>query len=119
MEQVTRNYQPHPEEAARIRPALREALQALEETLAQFARNSSTILQRAEAAVAQVRDELIDHLRRAEAVEEREAVRAVLDRVNVSISLIMGVAYPQGEPKSEPLEQAREILKHLEQSLPQ
>jgi hypothetical protein len=117
MEQIAPNYHPDAEEVARLLPAVRETLEALEETLGQFAVDSVKILQGAEVGAAKVRDALIDHLRRAESDSERGAVRAVLEQVNVSISLIMGVAYPQGDPKKEPLEQARGILKRLEQSL--
>jgi hypothetical protein len=60
----------------------------------------------AERAVVALRDELIERLRQA----PTDAVRAALEQVNVSLSLIVGLEYPLGGLQRQMLDQARTAL---------
>ncbi len=67
----------------------------------------------AERAVVQMRDHLIDRLRRDGTAAEAPGWRATLKQVNTALSLIVGVEYPSVGERHKPLEQARDLLKDL------
>ena len=60
----------------------------------------------AERAVVAIRDALIERLRTA----PTDRARSNLERVNVALSLIVGLEYPMGGLDRSMLEQARSIL---------
>jgi hypothetical protein len=59
-----------------------------------------------ERAIVGLRDVLIDRLRQA----PTDPVRSGLDRVNVALSLVVGLEYPMGGLDRNMLKQARSIL---------
>lgn len=67
---------------------------------------------RAETAVVKLRDGLIEGLRdeATEGSQEQARRRPALDQVNISLSLITGVAYPSSRIHRNYIEDARQIL---------
>ena len=59
-----------------------------------------------ERAIVALRDELIDRLRQT----PTDSVRSGLDRVNVALSLVVGLEYPLGGLDRNMLKQARSAL---------
>jgi menaquinol-cytochrome c reductase iron-sulfur subunit len=104
-----------PSEADRDRMVadLREAVRSLDEALADFPKEAASKLSPAEAALARVRDALIARHRVADDPATASAVRGALDRANLCLSLVLGVEYPQGSAKKQPLEQARGVINEL------
>jgi menaquinol-cytochrome c reductase iron-sulfur subunit len=84
------------------------AKRALDATLSDFPRDAASKLSPAEQALARVRDALIARRRAGHAT-----TGPILDRVNLCLTLVVGMEYPQGGVKKPPLEQAREILGRL------
>ena len=64
---------------------------------------------RAENQIVQLRDILIDALRQGRVANEAET-RQCLERVNVALSLVVGVEYPGAGIQQKPLETAALIL---------
>lgn len=60
----------------------------------------------AEQAIVALRDGLIEHVRQA----PNDQIRSDLERVNVALSLVVGLEYPMGGIPREMLNQARVIL---------
>ncbi len=67
----------------------------------------------AERAVVRVRDALIARLRAGGDGREVERWRSALSRINVALSLIVGVEYPSIGVRRKPLEQASATLKEV------
>jgi hypothetical protein len=65
----------------------------------------------AERAIVQVRDNLIDQLRQENSEAEARRLRTKLERLNVAISLIVGVEYPAAGIQQQLLDQAYDALK--------
>jgi hypothetical protein len=65
----------------------------------------------AERAIVQLRDSLIEQLRQEKTSAEVSRLRALLERVNVAVSLVVGVEYPAVGIQQQPLEMARDVLK--------
>jgi hypothetical protein len=63
-------------------------------------------------AVVDMRDLLIERLRQDDTAAAARW-RAALDRINVALSLIVGLEYPMGGIPRESAQQAREVLKSL------
>lgn len=67
----------------------------------------------AERIVSRMRDRLIDALRRDTERPDAPRLRHALERVNVAISLLVGIEYPAAGIQLRPLEQARDVLTSL------
>ena len=65
----------------------------------------------AERAIVRVRDNLIDQLRQEDSEAEARRLRTKLERLNVAISLIVGVEYPAAGIQQQLLDQAYDALK--------
>lgn len=68
----------------------------------------------AERAVAKLRDGLIEVLRAERRTARTAPLPRALERVNVALSLIVGVEYPATGIHRKMIEQARELLKEAE-----
>jgi hypothetical protein len=82
----------------------REAIRLLQDAIDKPPPELKGEVDEAERAIVAVRDSLIERLRAG------EQVRQALDRVNVALSLVVGVEYPQGGLARPMLEQARDEL---------
>lgn len=89
----------------RMTADLRAAADALDAALADLPRDAATKLSPAERALARVRDALIAR-RRA----RHFGTGPALEQVNLCLSLVVGMEYPQGGVKKPPLEQARKLI---------
>ena len=65
----------------------------------------------AERAIVRLRDNLIDQLRQENSETEARRLRTKLERLNVAISLIVGVEYPAAGIQQQLLDQAYDALK--------
>lgn len=76
-------------------------------------------VQRAETAVVELRNSLIQRLRgeASQGSEGQARWRPPLDRVNVSLSLITGVAYPSTRIHRNYVEDARQVLMGVKREL--
>src|SRR5690349_14647862 len=83
----------------------REALRLLEDALQKPPAELKAEVDVAEAAVADLRDELISRLRAGDS-----SVRSPLDDVNVALSLLVGVEYPAGGIQRQLVQQAQTAL---------
>jgi hypothetical protein len=82
----------------------REAIRCLDRAMAELPAKLSEDVDEAERVLARVRDRLIELARR----ERRRPV--ALDRVNVALSLVVGVEYPLGGLHRDVVRQAREVV---------
>ncbi len=64
----------------------------------------------AERAIVRLRDGLIERLRQGDASDEAPRLRALLDRANTAISLVVGIEYPAAGVRRQLLEMARDAL---------
>ena len=83
-----------------------EAIRVLEDALKKPPAELKAEVDVAERAVVRLRDSLIDQLRAA----AEPSVRSELDRVNVALSLIVGLEYPMAGLQRDMLKQALSIL---------
>ena len=83
-----------------------EAIRLLEDALQKPPTELKAEVDVAERAVVRLRDSLIDQLRAG--AEPR--VRSELDRVNVALSLIVGLEYPMGGLQRDMHQQALSVL---------
>jgi hypothetical protein len=74
---------------------------------------SAVEIEAALAATVQLRDRLIDHLRRSRDPAEQAGWRAGLDQANLALSLIVGCAYPLDGVRPALLVQGQEVLTRL------
>ena len=65
----------------------------------------------AERAIVRLRDGLIERLRQEGASAEAPRLRALLDRANIAVSLVVGIEYPAAGIRRQLLEMARDALK--------
>lgn len=84
----------------------REAIRLLAEAIDTPPMELKAEVDRVERAVVALRDTLIDTLRSTPGAD----VRRALDRVNVALSLVVGLEYPMGGLQSKLLEDARTVL---------
>lgn len=95
-----------------------KAITALDEGLRASPESQAEPIARAERAINQLRDELIERLRRNSAEKDPAPWRGNLDEVNISLSLVAGVEFPAGAIHQKKLKQARKMLRKVEKSLP-
>jgi hypothetical protein len=100
-------------EALQLREWLEAAQSAVQQALDSFPQEVKQSLQAAELPLVKSRDSLITCLRSMPFDERRDAISKALERVNVCLSLVLGMEYPQGSRKRPPLEQARELIQEL------
>lgn len=101
----------------RIVDLWKDTLQALDEALSTPVQDLKGTVAGASRSAVRLRDEVIMRLRQeAGAPEDVPALRAVLERANVALSLITGVNYPAAGVSREKLEQARYTLLELASS---
>ena len=86
------------------------AVQMLERALGEPADTLKADVDRAERAIAELRDCLILELRQGGHAAAALQPRGLLDRANVAISLVAGAEYPSGGLSKDLLEQARDVL---------
>jgi hypothetical protein len=68
----------------------------------------------AERLAIQMRDRLIARIHQGNLNSgENQALRSVLDQLNMSLSLIVGIAYPSNGIRRPVIEQARDVLKAI------
>jgi hypothetical protein len=89
-----------------IRDLYQEAMRLVEDALDKPPAELRAEVDEAERAVAALRDELIERWR----VQPTHDVRHSLDRVNVALSLLIGLEYPVGGVQRDMLDQARGAL---------
>jgi HPt (histidine-containing phosphotransfer) domain-containing protein len=89
----------------------RQVAQLLDDALKQRPQELGEEVDQAERMVARLRDGLIDRLRAHPGVPDAARTRAALDRLNVALSLIVGVEYPAGGIQRELIEQASDTLR--------
>lgn len=77
------------------------------ETLRHFPQHMAARLSPAEVALARVRNSLIAR-KRLHPADTR--VSHLMERMNLCLTLVLGMEYPQGSAKREPLEHAQNIL---------
>jgi hypothetical protein len=111
-QQATRDGWLRTEDRPLVGAILREAVESLDETIENFPRQMADRLRPAQRAVARLRDDLNERLNGCDA-GEAAALREVLGRVNICLSLLHGLKPPQGTGKQPPLNQARDILYQL------
>lgn len=92
------------------REHLEEARRAAAEAVDGFPDAVATPLVTAVKAILQAREELARRLRER---PDDAGLSAVLKQVNLGVTLLVGMQYPQGSVKKPPLEQARELLGEL------
>ena len=90
----------------------REAIARLEQARQEQPRHLSEDVDEAERAIARLRDELIDRLRREGATRTREGLKTV----NAALSLVVGVEYPAAGIQRKLLDQAGTALRELLES---
>lgn len=83
-----------------------EAIRLLDDALQKAPTELKAEVDVAEQSVAMLRDELIERLRAAADPHTRRA----LDKVNVALTLVVGLEYPMGGLQRSMLEQARTTL---------
>ncbi len=67
----------------------------------------------AERAIVRARDELIGRLRAAGQPSERQPLEELLDKLNVALSLVVGLEYPIGGIERERIKQAADYVRQL------
>lgn len=98
--------------ATDLGPAYREAAETVAIALAKPPKQLGAEVDIAEQQVVRIRDRLIDNLRRAD-TEPDDPRRAALKRVNMALSLIVGVEYAAGGIQRKPLAEAGKLLREL------
>ena len=101
---------PDPDELAQ---SCRQAVELLEGALQSPPNELGEEVDEAERAVIRLRDGLIERLRHAPSSAEATRLRAPLNDVNASLSLLVGVEYPSAGIQRRLLEQARDTLKSV------
>ncbi len=91
-----------------------QAVQALDRALTKPWHEVMVDSDEAERLAIQVRDRLIERLRQENVnAEEIQALRQILEQINISISLMVGIAYPSTGIRRPVIEQARDVLKAI------
>ncbi|HZD41716.1 MAG TPA: hypothetical protein VE131_13410 [Terriglobales bacterium] len=89
---------------------IRSAIEELERAQQLDARELKEKVDDIQRRLVQIRDQLIDRLRRAEASPVSGRRHAGLDRINMALSLIISAEYPVTSIKRSALEKARDAL---------
>ncbi len=89
-----------------------QAIQTIEKVLATQPRQRSQLADFGERDLVRLRDCLIDQYRQAQPSAQERLVTA-LQQVNIALSLITGVEYPETGIHEPLLSEARDILKNL------
>lgn len=90
-----------------------EAAETLDTALALPPKQLGAEVDIAEQQVVCIRDRLIDELRRVSHGQQAGPRRGALNRINVALSLIVGVEYAAGGIQRTPLREARDLLRTL------
>jgi hypothetical protein len=90
-----------------------QALAMLERALGEAPAPLTADVDVAERLVVELRDDLIERLRREPGNPLAPAWRAALQRTNAALSLVVGVEYPSGGVHRKLIEQARDTLRAL------
>ncbi len=112
-----KHYQPRIPAAAQdelwLSSQCREAIAHLEQAYMapplQLTRDASA----AGRIVVKLRDRMVEQLRQDGNGAETEKKKKALDRLNIALTLIVGVEYPSVGVRRKPIEQARDLLESI------
>ncbi len=96
----------------------RESSKILEEALDMPPRELGGAVEQAQKRVVGVRDCLIERLRADDRSGKQSFDRKALDRINVALSLIAGLAYPATGIHKRYMKDATKILEEVQNELP-
>ena len=90
-----------------------QAIDKLDRAMRLHPRELEKELDQIQRDVVRLRDQLIDRLRLPQASPASGKLHVALERVNIALTLIVGVEYPATSIQRSALEQARDTLKKV------
>ena len=112
MSTITRTHEPY------LVDLCQRAIKALDEGIKAPPGQEVEPIGKAERTVNQLRDALIERLRQDPVEEDFAPLRANLENVNASLSLLVGVEFPAGAIHRKKLVEARRVLKRVKKTFP-